>query len=114
MTIPTDPATRAHGAAVAEAESLGAVVTDEASGQSFVVPEGRTLLEAALAQGVELRFGCRVGVCGACAVEVTEGLPGASPPDAIERNTLDRYGMGPRVRLACRARTCGRLRVKPA
>ena len=113
MSSDSPQPTGSRTAALADAPAPVAV-TDEGTGDGFVVPEGRTILESALAQGVGLRYGCRVGVCGACAVEVVEGLACTTPPDAIERNTLDRYDMGPGVRLACRTMTRGPLRIKPA
>jgi ferredoxin-NADP reductase len=39
----------------------------------FVVPAGSTVLEAAIAAGVDMPFSCSVGGCGTCLVRLTEG-----------------------------------------
>jgi CDP-4-dehydro-6-deoxyglucose reductase len=44
-----------------------------ASGHSFKVDEGETVLQAALREGVGLPYGCRNGACGKCAGEVISG-----------------------------------------
>src|SRR5689334_390061 len=78
---------------------------EEPSAVTFVMRTGEALLDAALAQGVPLPHGCRVGVCGACAVEIaaTDAL---EPADPIEADSLSRFRLPGDVRLACRAR-CG-------
>jgi ferredoxin len=44
----------------------------EPLGRTIVVEEGQTLLEAALAQGIRLRSGCRIGNCRECIARVVE------------------------------------------
>lgn len=51
-------------------------VTIESSGQQFTVPEGETILDAAIHQGIGLPYGCRSGNCGSCSVELVEGEVG--------------------------------------
>ena len=68
-----------------------------------LVESGRPLLDCGLEQGVDMDYGCRVGACGACAVEVVEGLENVEEPDFIEQDALDRYELPREVRLACRA-----------
>jgi ferredoxin len=89
-------------------------VTDDSTGASFDVAEGQVVLDAALAQGVELAHGCRNGVCGACAIEVLEGAESAERPDAIEANSLQRFRLPRGTRLACRLRLHGHARIRPA
>ncbi|MFG1350466.1 flavin reductase family protein [Xanthobacter autotrophicus] len=49
-------------------------ITVAGSGQSFTwTPGGGSILDAALAAGIALRSGCRVGQCESCAVAVVEG-----------------------------------------
>ncbi|MFG1278883.1 molybdopterin-dependent oxidoreductase [Xanthobacter autotrophicus] len=49
-------------------------ITVAGSGQSFAwTPGGGSILDAALAAGIALRSGCRVGQCESCAVAVVEG-----------------------------------------
>jgi CDP-4-dehydro-6-deoxyglucose reductase len=43
------------------------------SGRSFEVPEGETVLEAAVRQGINLPYGCRNGACGSCKGKVLQG-----------------------------------------
>ncbi|HMX17140.1 MAG TPA: CDP-6-deoxy-delta-3,4-glucoseen reductase [Rhodocyclaceae bacterium] len=43
------------------------------SGHTYAVPEGETLLQAALDAGLTVPYGCRNGACGACKGKVLEG-----------------------------------------
>lgn len=43
------------------------------TGQQIVVGEGETILQAALAQGVNWPYGCAHGMCGACKARVLSG-----------------------------------------
>jgi CDP-4-dehydro-6-deoxyglucose reductase, E3 len=48
-------------------------VTLKPSGHQFKVPEGESILKAALAEGFNLPFGCRNGACGSCKGKILEG-----------------------------------------
>ena len=48
-------------------------VTVQPSGHTFQAQPNETLLEAGLRQGVALPYGCRGGMCGACAATVLSG-----------------------------------------
>ncbi len=48
-------------------------VTLQPSGQVFTVPEGDTVLAAALDQGIHLPYGCRNGACGSCKGRLAAG-----------------------------------------
>jgi CDP-4-dehydro-6-deoxyglucose reductase len=48
-------------------------VTIQPSGHSFAVPEGETVLAAALAAGFHLPYGCRNGACGSCKGKLVAG-----------------------------------------
>ena len=106
-----NPSSSAAGCAVADAPAC--LVMSEPSGEVFEVEPGQAILDAALAQGVVLAHGCRHGVCGACAIEVVDGVELLVRPDVIEANSLQRFRLPANVRLACRARTCGPLRIRP-
>lgn len=97
------PARRGAGAALREqlAAHAGAEVTDRGSGITFNVDGEQTLLEATLAAGLKINFGCRAGVCGADPVAVCEGMENLSPPSDEELATLRRLGLEGRARLAC-------------
>jgi len=119
--VPAHP--RAPALAADEADEAGAPsalapptcpVTCEATGDVVAVAPGQPLLDAALDQGVELDHGCRVGVCGACAVTIVEGAEHADEPDPIETDSLERFDLVGRCRLACRLTCRGPLRVRPA
>src|SRR5262245_31673680 len=48
-------------------------VTVQPSGNAFEVPEGETILAAALNQGFHLPYGCRNGACGSCKGKLLSG-----------------------------------------
>jgi CDP-4-dehydro-6-deoxyglucose reductase len=48
-------------------------VTIQKSGHSFDVPDGDTVLTAALAAGYTIPYGCRNGACGSCKGRIMEG-----------------------------------------
>ena len=48
-------------------------VTIQASGHSFTVNDGETVLAAALREGIVIAYGCRNGVCGTCKGKLVEG-----------------------------------------
>ena len=50
-------------------------VTVASSGQTYEIPEGRTIIEVLIDKGVYAASSCRAGVCGACEVAVLEGEP---------------------------------------
>jgi ferredoxin len=52
---------------------MGRALRIEPLGRTIVVEEGQTLLEAALAQGIRLRGGCRISNCRECIARVVEG-----------------------------------------
>ncbi len=43
------------------------------SGHQFYVESNETVLDAALRQGINMRYGCRSGACGACKGKLLEG-----------------------------------------
>jgi len=53
----------------------GFVVQLAHSGRQIEVPPGRTILEALLANHIDVPYSCREGVCGACEVGVLAGTP---------------------------------------
>ncbi|HJU08892.1 MAG TPA: 2Fe-2S iron-sulfur cluster-binding protein [Rhodanobacteraceae bacterium] len=60
-------------------------VTLQASGKSFDVREGETVLEAAQRAGLALSYSCLAGVCGSCKATLIEGecsYP-RNPPSAL-------------------------------
>jgi len=68
----------------------------EPSGTSFEAAPDEALLNAALRQGVPLRYGCRHGNCSSCKYLVTEGevdFGNASPYSLSEREREDGWAL---------------------
>jgi phenol/toluene 2-monooxygenase (NADH) P5/A5 len=63
------------------------VVTLDPFDRQFECGEDETLLEAGLRQGVNLRFGCKHGGCGACKIRVADGE--IDPMDASSFALMD-------------------------
>jgi CDP-4-dehydro-6-deoxyglucose reductase len=63
-------------------------VTVQPSGHSFAVPEGETVLAAALSQGFHLPYGCRNGACGSCKGRLVAGAidQGKYQPSALSED----------------------------
>lgn len=45
------------------------------SGRTIRIPEGQTILETLLGEGIDVEFSCMEGFCGSCKVNVVEGVP---------------------------------------
>jgi tetrachlorobenzoquinone reductase len=45
------------------------------SGQEFFVPEGQSILEILLDEGIDVDYSCELGICGACEQRVISGTP---------------------------------------
>ena len=59
----------------APATAGGFVVELSRSGQQFVIPAGKTILDVLLAAGIDVPFSCEQGICGSCETRVISGLP---------------------------------------
>ncbi|MCG2633369.1 MAG: ISC system 2Fe-2S type ferredoxin [Gammaproteobacteria bacterium] len=66
---------------------------------------GTTVLDAALANGIELEHACEKScACTTCHVVVREGGDSLNPPEEEEEDMLDKaWGLEPESRLACQA-----------
>ena len=78
---------------------------------SVPVATGCTLLEIAENNDQPIEAGCRMGVCGADPVLITEGMENLPPLSKEEKSTLERLGLGPNYRLACMCRVKGPVTV---
>ena len=87
-------------------------VNFEPEGKRVVAKPGMTLLEAAEAGGLPIESGCRMGVCGADPVCVSDGMENLSAISDDERSTLDRLGLSENTRMACCARVQGPVTMK--
>ena len=81
------------------------------NGESVGIAVGASLLEAAEKASLSIASGCRMGVCGADPVYVTDGIESLSPIRREEADTLERLGLGGNNRLACVARVEGTCTV---
>jgi ferredoxin-NADP reductase len=45
------------------------------SGQEFFIPEGHSILQVLLDEGVDVDYSCELGICGACEQRVISGVP---------------------------------------
>ena len=83
----------------------------------FEVPGEKSLHQEIQNLGTELPFGCLAGSCGACRIEILEGIENLTSPSVIEKNTATHLAetmkLDPdKVRLACRAKANGPVRIR--
>lgn len=78
----------------------------DGSDVEFPAESGQSVLDAALAAGVELPYSCRKGVCGNCLGRVLDGPVSAGLGPGCE-------GAAPGELLLCRAQAQGDLRIAP-
>jgi NADPH-dependent 2,4-dienoyl-CoA reductase/sulfur reductase-like enzyme/ferredoxin len=104
----------AAAALAADARRAGVEVTFQPEGRRAVANRDATLLEVAEGCGLPIEAGCRMGICGADPVAVTEGMENLSPVGADEQATLDRLGFAANTRMACCARLRGPVAVQLA
>jgi ferredoxin-NADP reductase len=45
------------------------------SGQEFFIPEGKSILQVLLDEGVDVDYSCELGICGVCEQRVISGIP---------------------------------------
>ncbi|MDG4648910.1 2Fe-2S iron-sulfur cluster-binding protein [Roseibacterium sp. SDUM158017] len=75
--VPTSAAASAGGGTLLHLTLDGAT-------REIVIPPGMTVLEAALAQDIEVPYSCRAGVCSTCRCRVTEGEVEMAANHALE------------------------------
>ena len=83
-------------------------VTVPATGHTFTVENGESVLEAALRQGIGLPYGCRNGACGKCAGELISG--DVEYANELRSMALDEHKQG--KTLFCQARPKSDLEIK--
>ena len=89
-------------------------------GGSFEATKGETLFDELALQNIIWPHGCLAGSCGACRTEIIEGSENLSAPSAVEKDTLEKIReeqneeqrLHP-MRLACRAKIAGDIKIKP-
>ncbi|MCU4651993.1 2Fe-2S iron-sulfur cluster-binding protein [Roseibacterium sp. SDUM158016] len=74
-------------------------VTLDGATRSFEMPPGMTVLEAALAQDIDVPYACRAGVCSTCRCKVTEG-----EVEMDANHALEDYEVRAGYALSCQSR----------
>ncbi|SHJ55023.1 2Fe-2S iron-sulfur cluster binding domain-containing protein [Paraburkholderia terricola] len=86
-------------------------------GIEVALPAGSPLteLEFELYGQESIPFGCKAGVCGACVIEVQEGLDHLGNKGKDEKTFLESLGYPDEIfRLACQCRVTGAVIIKVA
>jgi len=83
------------------------------SGQTHEVPDGTSLLEFCQENGAPHDFGCTVGSCGTCRLEIVEGAENVDPITGEERETVEMSTDFEGARLGCQLVIRGDLSVRP-
>jgi len=81
------------------------------TGASYDVPAGARFLDVARAHG-EHDFGCTVGSCGTCRLEIVEGEGNVNPQSSDERETVGMCTDFERARLGCQLVILGDVAVR--
>ena len=68
---------------ISDAEKIAGTLVLARSHKTYSVPEGRTVLETAEANGIFIPFSCRHGQCGTCAVRALGGVVRMDTEDGL-------------------------------
>lgn len=88
-------------------------ITFLSNGQTIEVPEGTMFLEACQEHAAPHDFGCTVGSCGTCRLEVVEGSDNVQPASDEERETVEMCTDHDGARLGCQLKVTGDISVRP-
>lgn len=83
----------------------------EPQGKEFIAKKGVTLLSLMEENNVKIQSGCKMGLCGADPIYVLENENNLSAMRETERQTIDRLGLGPGVRMSCCAMVKGSVSI---
>jgi ferredoxin-NADP reductase len=83
----------------------GYVVELHRTGQTFAIPEGKTILQVLREGGVAAPYSCEEGICGACQVKVVAGTPDHRDSVLSEREKQ----AGDTMLICCSGSKSGRL-----
>lgn len=95
---PRPPAPPAPARAAAEGRVAAEIVLDGVSHRIEMPPAGTSLLEAALAAGIDAPYACKAGVCSTCRGRVLEG-----EVDMIANHALEDYEVRRGYVLTCQS-----------
>lgn len=77
------------------------------------LPKNSNLTALTESNSSPISFGCRVGACGACAIEVLEGISNLSVANQSERDFLTSLGYAESCyRLACQCSLKGDITIR--
>ena len=82
------------------------------SGRTFEVPDGTTILVAAVRNGIHLRHDCTEAICGTDRVRILTGNANLSEKVENEELTLSMMNAGSNDRLGCVAKIHGDVVVQ--
>ncbi len=91
-----------------------AKITFMQTGESIEIANSASLLELEEHKNNILPFGCRSGVCGACAMEVVSGLENLNEKNEIETELLNDLDLDAlNHRLGCQCVAYGDVTIEP-
>lgn len=77
--------------------------------------DGDCLSEKLTIHNSPILFGCRIGICGTCAVEIVKADSPLPPRSQDENDYLENmYPQNPNIRLACQIRINTNLKIRKA
>jgi len=88
-------------------------VTFQKTGQTFECPEGTQFLDVCTANKAPHDFGCTVGSCGTCRLEITDGADHVQPITDEEQETVEMCTDVAGARLGCQLVIGGDVTVRP-
>jgi ferredoxin len=83
------------------------------TGQSCEVPSGTRYIDFCAKEDLPQPFGCTVGSCGTCVVELESGVANVDPASTDERDTLELATSVPNARLGCQLVIRGDVALRP-
>jgi len=83
------------------------------NGSSHDVPAGTSFLDFCQSHDAPHDFGCTVGSCGTCRLELVEGADHVNPISDEERETLEMCTDVAGARLGCQLKILGDIAVRP-
>jgi ferredoxin len=84
----------------------------EIGSQCVEVTRGSRLIDVCTTHHLPVVFGCRVGLCGTCLVQVLSEAANLSAPTAHEARLLEVLQASPDWRLACQCTVLGHVRLR--
>jgi adenylate cyclase len=83
------------------------------TGETHEVEEGASFLDFCQTHDAPHDFGCTVGSCGTCRLEIVEGAGNVQPITDEERETLEMVTSVPGARLGCQLKILGDIAIRP-